>query len=326
MKKTSKIALLILVVIILAITGSIIYIKTALPNVGAAPDLKIELTEARIKRGEYLSNAVTVCMDCHSTRDWTRFSGPLTPGTLGAGGEIFNQEFGFPGIFYSKNITPYKLIAWSDGEIFRAITSGVSKDGSPLFPVMPHPNYGQMDKEDIYSIIAYLRTLKPIQKDIPASTPDFPMNIILNTIPKPANFTTIPDKTNPEIYGKYLFNAAACSECHSKAENGAKIEGMELAGGFEFKMPGGLLISPNITQDVETGIGGWTEEAFLNKFKTYSDSNYKAPLVEKGNFNTVMPWLMYSKMTDEDLKALYAYLKTVKPIKNRVVRYTPNKN
>ncbi len=212
MKKTVKIILGILGVFLLGIIGFITYVKTALPNVGPPAELTIERTEARIKRGEYLANSVAVCMDCHSTRDWSKFSGPLTPGTLGGGGEIFNQDLGFPGVYYSKNITPYGLGNWTDGEIVRAITTGVSKDGHALFPVMPHPNYGKMDQEDIYSIVAYLRSLKPIQKDIPASVSDFPMNIIINTIPKPASFTPIPDTTDLELYGAYVFNAAACAE------------------------------------------------------------------------------------------------------------------
>jgi mono/diheme cytochrome c family protein len=248
------------------------------------------------------------------------------PATLGGGGEIFNQDFGFPGVFYSRNITPHALSTWTDGEIVRAITSGVSKDGSPLFPVMPHPNYGKMSQEDIYSIVAYLRTLKPVVKTIPASVPDFPMNIIINTIPKPANFQEIPDKKNLELYGGYIFNAAACNECHTKAEKGEKIAGMELAGGFEFPMPAGVLRSPNITPDMETGIGSWNETAFVNRFKSYADSSYTPPAVEQGAYNTIMPWMMYSKMTEEDLKALYAYLRTAKPIHNEVVRFTPKGN
>jgi len=48
---------------------------------------------------------------------------------------------------------------------------------------MPYPNYGRMDKEDIYSMIAYIRSLAPIENEVPESKPDFPMNFIINTIP-----------------------------------------------------------------------------------------------------------------------------------------------
>jgi len=324
MKKIVRVLLVLVAVIFVGVAGLLIYLKTALPNVGPAPELKVELTEARIQRGEYLANAVAACMDCHSGRDWSKFAGPLLPGTLGAGGEVFNQEFGFPGVFYSKNITPYGLSNWTDGEVLRAITSGVSKNGEALFPVMPHASYGKLDKEDIYSIIAYLRTLKPIKKDIPASQPDFPMNFIINTIPKTATFAPIPDKKDQVQYGEYLFTAAACKECHTKQDKGVPLEGMELAGGFEFKMPGGgVLRSSNITPHMETGIGEWSQQAFVNRFKSYTDSNYIPAVVAKGKYNTVMPWMMYGKMSEEDLAAIYTYLATVKPIDNKVTKFTP---
>jgi hypothetical protein len=188
---------------------------------------------------------------------------------------------------------------------------------------MPHPNYGQLDKEDIYSIIAYLRTLKPITKDIEASQSDFPMNFIINTIPRKAEFSTIPNKSDKLAYGTYLFTAAACGECHTKQEKGQKIKGMELAGGFEFKLGNGTMIrSTNITPDIETGIGNLTEEGFISRFKTYADTSYKPNTVEPGSYNTIMPWLMYSGMEKDDLAAIYTYLRTVLPIKNKVQKFT----
>lgn len=325
MRKIGKIVLYFLLFLLVAVGGLLTYVKTALPNVGDAPDIKVELTPARIERGRYLANSVTVCMDCHSGRDWSKFAGPMIAGTLGSGGELFAEEFGFPGTFVSKNITPYALGKWTDGEILRAITSGISKDGSALFPVMPHHRYGEMDKEDIYSIIAYLRTVPPIQKENVASKANFPMNFIINTIPKPANFQTIPPKTDQVSYGKYLFNAAACNDCHTKAENGAPIVGMESAGGFEFPLPTGVARSANITPDEETGIGKWTQETFVRRFKAYADSSYVPATISEGQFNSVMPWTMYAQMNEEDLAAMYAYMKTIKPVKNKVEHFTAKK-
>jgi hypothetical protein len=80
--------------------------------------------------------------------------------------------------------------------------------------------------------------------------------------------------------------------------------------------------SANITPDTETGIGTWTEQQFVDRFKVFADSSYVPPVFGKGEFNTVMPWMMYAQMTTDDLKAIYAYLKTVKPIKNQVQRFT----
>ncbi len=324
MKKVIKILVYTLALIVVAIIVLVTYVKLALPNVGKPEQISIERTPERIARGKYLANSVTVCIDCHSTRDWNQFSGPIIEGTEGKGGEVFDQKFGFPGSFHARNITPASLSNWTDGEMLRAIASGVDKNGKALFPVMPHPNYGKLDREDLYSIIAYIRSLKPIEHQVPASVPDFPMNFILNTIPQKATYSKRPDTSNVLAYGQYIFTAAACNECHTKKEKGAPVSGMELAGGFEFSIgSGGIVRSANITPDNETGIGKLTESEFLRKFKHYNDSSYLNPIIKKNTINTVMPWMMYRNMKEQDLKALFAYIKTFKPIKNVVVKYTP---
>ncbi|MBX9851853.1 MAG: cytochrome C [Cytophagaceae bacterium] len=233
MKKTLKIIFAVVAVLIFGVACLLTYVKVALPNVGPAPDLKVELTPERVERGKYLAHNVCACIDCHSTRDWSKLTGPLIEGTLGKGGEKFNQDYGFPGTYYSRNITPAGIGNWTDGEVFRAITSGMSKDGRPLFPVMPHPAYGKMDSLDIISIIAYLRTLKPIENNVPESSSDFPMNFIIHTIPAKPNFKPIPAKTDTLKYGEYLLSAGSCVDCHSpKDDKGQYIEGMKYAGGF----------------------------------------------------------------------------------------------
>jgi cytochrome c2 len=326
MKKPVKIFLIGISLVVFGIVCLLSYVKCALPNVGPAPDFKVEITPERVERGNYLANHVCVCMDCHSTRDWKRYSGPVIPGTLGKGGEAFDQNFGFPGEFYSKNITPYALKNWTDGEIFRAITEGVNNHGKALFPVMPYPAYGKMNEEDIKSIIAYLRTIPSLENNVKESSPDFPMNFIINTIPQKASPSTIPAKSDTVAYGKYLITAAACIECHSIKPKGKFVKGMEYAGGFEFPMPGtGIVRSPNITFDKETGIGNWSKETFIKRFKSFSDSTYVAPKLDPGSFNTIMPWIMFSGMTEEDLGSIYEYLKTLKPIHHQVERFTPEK-
>lgn len=322
MKKTKMIILIAVTAIIVAIAGLLGYVKLALPNVGNPEEIKVELNAESISRGMYLANSLYVCMDCHSTRDWTKFSGPIVENTLGKGGEVFNQEMGFPGEYYAKNITPYALQSWTDGEILRAITSGVNKQGKALFPVMPYLNYGQLDKEEIYSVIAYLRTLPSIANNVPESKSDFPMNFIINMMPQKAKYSNIPDKANKVVYGKYLTTAASCTDCHTQQEKGKPLDGMEFAGGFKFQlMTGGVVNSANITPDMETGIGSWTEEAFTYRFKLYADSTYQPIVINKGDFNTVMPWIMYSTMKLDELKAIYAYLKTVKPVENKVTKF-----
>ena len=313
-------------VLLLAIVVGILitYVKTSFPKVGAAVDMKIENTPERVERGSYLANSVNACMDCHSKRDWTKFAGPLVEGTLGQGGEVFDQKFGFPGSYYSRNITPDGISRYTDGELYRVITTGVTKEGKPMFPVMPYPYYGKMDPEDIKSIIAYLRTLSPIHNVVPDSKSDFPMSIIINLIPKAAQPEKKPDTASKLAYGGYLTNAAGCIECHTKDKQGQIIKELAFSGGRGFPLPGGgTVYSSNITPDMKTGIGAWTEEAFIARFKLYADSNYKAPTITPGGFNSIMPWGMYGRMTRSDLAAIYTYLRSLPAKENMVVKFKP---
>ena len=174
---------------------------------------------------------------------------------------------------------------------------------------MPYLNFGKMDKNDIYSIIAYLRTLQPIDNNIAASKPKFPMNLIMRTIPQRNNLQSIPDKSNPVEYGKYLTNAAGCNDCHTPQVKGEYQMNRYLSGGNEFRLPGGVIVRPaNITPDIQTGIGSWTKEEFLNKFRAYRQDKYISAPVKEGEFNTIMPWTFLAGMADEDLSAVYDYL------------------
>jgi mono/diheme cytochrome c family protein len=319
MKKFFKVLFIIVLVIILAVAGIATYVKTALPNVGSAPDIKVDTTPARIERGKYLANSVVICMECHSQHDNTAFGSPILPGTLGEGGDLFGKQRGFPGEIYAKNITPYNLSNWTDGEIFRVITTGVTKTGKALFPLMPYHAYGKIDQEDVYSIIAYIRTLPTIKNDVPATTLDFPLNFIVNTIPVKAALTVKPDTNNSVAYGLYLVTSAACADCHSKVKQGNVIPGTEFGGGREFGDPNGNIVtSSNITPDNQTGIGPWTKEAFIQRFKQYAPGVYTPQKIAPTDFATVMPWLEYATMTEKDLGAMYDYLHTLQPISNKV--------
>lgn len=322
MKKLLKVILIVLVVIVVAITGLIGYVKTALPDIAGAEDLKIDYTQERIERGKYLANNVAMCIECHSERDFTTFTGPVIPGSEGKGGELFGKDLGFPGDFYAPNITPTGIGDWTDGELFRTITTGVSKDGHALFPIMPYLNFGTLDKEDIYSIIAYIRTLKPIESTVPESVAAFPINILINTMPKEASLTSIPPKEELIAYGKYIFTAANCSDCHTPMVKGERIADKFVAGGMEFNLPDGTVLrSANITPDKVTGIGAMTETQFVARFKLYSDSTYVPYKVGPGEFKTIMPWTSYANMDEQDLKAIYAYLQTVPAVSNKIVKF-----
>jgi len=321
MKKLLKVIGIFVFIILLLLVIIAGYIKIALPNVGPAPLITLEKTPDRIKHGAYLAKSVMICMDCHSSRNPLEFSMPMVYSTIGEGGERFDQSMGFPGVYYSANVTPAGIGNWTDGEIYRAITTGVRKSGKPIFPVMPYHSYRQADPDDIKSVIAFLRTLSPIQNIVPEPESDFPMNIILNTIPVKADPQTKPPTEDSVANGKYLFNIAACHDCHTPYNKGKFVESAAIGGGRVFPVPGGMVTSANITPDKETGIGSWTRDIFIQHFAMYRDSTNAHRVVKLGEMQTIMPWTMYSNMTDRDLANIYAYIQTIKPIKNNVVKW-----
>ena len=303
---------------VLFIIGVVLYLRYALPSI-ALQEIKVQSSPERIARGEYLANHVMVCMDCHSTRAWDKFSGPMVAGTLGRGGEIFDQKMGFPGSFSSPNITSFALKDWTDAEIYRAITCGVTKTGKAIFPIMPYKHYGILDTEDIMCVIAYLRSIPSIESHPPVSDPSFPMNFIVNTFPVKAKPGKIPEKSDTLNYGKYLTDAAGCKDCHTPAKHGQIIEELAYRGGRDFQMPdGGVLYSSNITPDPETGLGKWSKETFIQMFTAYNPSSYNAPILVKGALQTIMPWTMYAGMEPDDLAAMYKYLQSLPPVKNKI--------
>ena len=141
-----------LVVLLLLVAGcGYAYLMLAYPkSTPPSSTFKIEPTPDRLERGKYLAEHVNGCVACHSQRDWTKFSGPIKPDTLGGGGDAF--DLGPAGVVYAKNITPAGIGTWTDGELLRAVTQGVSKDGSPLFPLMPYPHFGAMSEDDVHAV------------------------------------------------------------------------------------------------------------------------------------------------------------------------------
>jgi mono/diheme cytochrome c family protein len=279
-----------------------------------------------IERGKYLANHVAACMDCHSKRDFTKFSGPPIPGTEGGGGEVFSHDLldAIPGVLYAKNITPDPetgIGTWTDDEILRAITQGINKNGDTLFPLMPYPNFNRMAKEDLLSIIAYIKTLKPIKNKVPERKLMIPVSLAYpaQMLQKTVDNNVRPPETDPVKYGEYLVTMADCGTCHTPFVKGQPDFSRQFAGGNTFNVEKFKVTTANITPDSTTGIGTWNEERFLNKFAVCREE--KGYNYDPGKMNTIMPIMMYSGMTDSDLKAIFAYLHTVKPVNQKIEKY-----
>lgn len=104
------------------------------------------------------------------------------------------------------------------------ITTGVSKNGEAITDIMPYSSFGKMDQADIYAIIAYMRTIPPKATHTPKRKLNFPLNIMVNTMPKKADLQQLPPESDTLKYGAYLVNAAACVHCHTKKEKGENIK------------------------------------------------------------------------------------------------------
>lgn len=285
---------------------------------GVGSLVKKNSDDASIKHGEYLAWHVAGCMDCHSKRDLNKFSAPVIPGTEGMGGERFGPEFGLPGNIFAKNITPAGIGKWTDEELIKAITTGVNKNGDTLFPIMPYLAYAGMAKEDLLDIIKYIRTLKPIENEIPKRQLFIPIAAAIPPqLPKPdLDKNQKPNPADKVKYGEYLVKMGSCSDCHTPMVKGAPDFSRYLAGGNSFETPTFKVLSANITPDKEGGIGTWTEKMFLQKFKVNSSDDYVNR--DPGKNNSIMPWSLFGKMKEDDLKAIYAYLSTIPPQKGKI--------
>lgn len=325
MKKFLKAFAYIVGGVVLLFICFLIYFNSTYPKIDPPSAEKVEITPARLERGKYLANHVSLCLDCHSTRDWSKFSGPIKPGTLGMGGEQFDEvNVGIPGVLHAKNITPAGISNYTDGELMRVITNGVTNKNVALFPLMPYLGYNNLTKEDLYSIVAYIRSLEPIKNEVPERSLNFPLNFIVKTmVPKSYKPSPEPNKNNPAEYGKYLVSISGCFDCHTQLIKGERNMEKVFAGGFEFQLPSGTVRSANISPDSITGIGKWAKNEFIARFKSMDPEKY--PPVETGmnDFNSIMPWTMLAGIKEEDLAAIYEYLRTVKPVKNVVVKFTP---
>jgi mono/diheme cytochrome c family protein len=307
--------------IILIVVAVIIYLNSAFPKVYPAEDITIEATPERLARGAYLVNHVSICLDCHSQVKENLFSMPVKQGTEGMGGRAFEED---EMVVHVRNITPAGLKDWSDGQIVRAITEGIDKDGKALAPMMPYTEYKFMAKEDIHAVVAYLRTLPPIENDVPATELPFPMNLIFPTIPDSATPMSLPDTNDALATGKYMVRIAGCQFCHTPFEDGESDESKPFSGGHEFADPKfGIARSANITPDMDTGIGSWTKDMFIARFKSYADSVGRNIPVGGNVYQTAMPWTLLAGITEKDLGSIYDYLRTVKPITHKVEKFSP---
>jgi hypothetical protein len=254
---------------------------------------------------------------------------PPRAGELGQGGLPFDESFGVPGMVAAQNITPdpdFGIGKWSDGEVIRAFREGVDRNGDALFPMMPYSYYHEMSDEDARSVLVYLRSLAPLHHEVPKKHIAFPVNLLIKSVPEPvhAPIETPRDADDHLRYGKYLVTLGACRECHTPHDDhGQLLKGRDFSGGWKMSLlgPNGKVmhvVPPNITPHPDAYFGTATKEAWISRVRAFAEmGGQKAPKVAPGR-NTVMAWAEFAGMSDQDLGAIYDYIKTVPPIENKV--------
>ena len=273
----------------LSFAGARGFIAGYFPGADAAPEFTVEGTPEQIARGEYIVNIA--CVGCHSAVASNGLPGREPP--LTGGWNIAEAEgFGFIGSMVTENLTPGgKLAGYTDGEIFRALRSGIDKSGQEL-GFMPFLPYNQLSDDDLKAIIAYLRS-------VPAELSTGPTGDKINFLgmvfmgaglfPEPEPVTGVvtapPEGVTPE-YGKYVATFGECRGCHGADMTGSPATSVSPA-----------IINPR------PFIGTLTLEEFMQTMRTGVRPGGAA-------FTEAMPWQNASRMTDEDLAALYDYLTT----------------
>jgi mono/diheme cytochrome c family protein len=273
------------------------------------PDISASMSgNDAIARGEYIVRNVGGCGGCHAGGQRQQ-DGPLSGGT-----EFKDWRLG---TVRAANLTPDSatgLGSWNEAEIMRALRNGVRKDGRLLAPVMPYEFLHGMSDEDAYAVARYLKSQPPVSNAVRQNT-NFFFGIGKLFFLGPVKGTTIlgPQRAATAEYGGYLVNhVATCGHCHTPRGGLRDSYDKRKAFAGDNTPPKGFPAKPrNITPDSATGIGRWSEADFVRTLRTGVNP-------AGDSLHPMMPWRSYRRMTEDDLKAMYRYLRTVPAIRNAV--------
>ena len=275
-------------------------------------DVRFERTPARIERGRYLAEGVLQCFNCHSDRDPSRPGAPPVPEKKGAGHVWYDEP---DRRLVSPNLTPDPETGagkWSDDMLSRAIREGVGHDGRPLHPQMWYDAFRHLSDEDVESVVVFLRTIPPVKNALPPTRLakgrkeqiEKRLHPLTASVPEP-------DRSTSEKRGRYLVAIADCQGCHTAWE-APKNPGWFGGGNHVEWTIGGKKFedfSHNLTPD-PTGIPYYDDALFIEALRTGK--------VRTRDLGSIMPWTVFRNMTDADLSAIHAYLKTLLPVAHLV--------
>jgi mono/diheme cytochrome c family protein len=296
--------------VVLAVAGAILSVGYTVRKDRAKAPAKFARTPERLERGRYIVESTAHCFQCHSDVDYSKPGAQPKPGKKGAGA-VFAED-GMEWLV-APNITPDVETgagSWTDEQLARAIREGIGHDGRRLFPVMPYMNFRNMSDEDLASVITYIRSIEPVRNKLPKTQIPEPLKAALPPHVPITSPVAAHHAYNPVARGRYMVTLGNCVTCHTPMnEKGQPMMEMAFAGGFKLKGTWGEVYSANITPD-PTGISYYDEALFIRTMRTGH--------VGARKLNYVMPTGYFKNMTDDDLKAIFAYLRTLRPVKHRL--------
>jgi mono/diheme cytochrome c family protein len=254
-----------------------------------------------LERGTYLMNGVVACANCHIQRDKGK---PLFDRGL-SGGMLFDEE---PFKAYGANITPDRETGignWTDAQLIKGIREGIRPDGSVIGPPMPIMFYRGMSDDDLKALVAYLRAQPAVKNAVPKS--EYRMKLPASYGPPIDKKVTAPSPKDSVKYGAYLAGPLGhCMDCHTPWVKGIPDMKRPGAGGNPFKGPWGVSVSRNLTPHA-SGLKGWSDAEIARAIRdgVRKDGSQLKPPMAYG-------W--YKNINDGDMKALVAYLRSLKPL------------
>ncbi len=276
--------------------------------------------DENFSHGKYLAEHVVTCVQCHTEKKDESVWGlpPVAPFYTGQDCPVRDKNPAAkdrPDARLSKlcapNITPDPetgIAGWSKNDIMNAFRDGIRPNGTPLFPVM-WLNLHAISDEDAEAIATYIQTLQPVRHEQPGRSQAITQKLhdfVLQQLP-PSPETT-PPATDQVAYGGYLAEIARCKFCHTPRDGPGRSQPEKAwTGGARYpNYNDGYMYSTNLTTH-EEGIGDMSRDEFIQLFRERGDG------LPAGKENTVMPWVAYAGMTDEDLGAIWAKLQSLEP-------------
>lgn len=315
MKKALKIiGAIAAIVIILILIGVTIVSVRGIPTYPVEQiSFELNSTPESVERGRKLASVI--CANCHANQQ----TGKLT------GQQMMEAPPEF-GVIYSANITQdktYGIGDWKPNEIAYLLRTGIKRDGQYAPPYMA--KLPKMADDDINAIISFLKS--DDRMVVADATPDKPVepsfltkllcNIAFKPMPYPTATINMPDTSNTVELGKYLAINLECFSCHSADfktndfMDPEKSPGYFGGGNKPLNRTGQVMLTPNLTPDQETGIGLWTKEKFVKAVRSG---------IKEGESALAYPMMPYTMLTEAEAGAIYDYLMTIPPIKNKVER------